>query len=109
MLQPGAKRLYLGSSKRVQSCLGELTPDVVSKGQVSDYPIVGALGYVLTALDSNRPWLRTVGGYNENEESLETFATIEAEMTRRHLGINVFGWGEDEKYDDGALVSTVRP
>ena len=107
VLKPGAKRLYLGSSKRLQSRLGELTPDVVSKGQVSDYPIVGALGYVLTALDSNRPWMRTVNGYNENAETFETFATIEAEATRRHLGINVFGWGEDD--DDGALVPTVRP
>jgi hypothetical protein len=109
MLQPGAKRVYLGSSRCLQSCLGELTPDVVSKGQVSDYPIVGALGYVLTALDSYSPWLRDVGRYNGHEGSLETFATIEAEMTRRHLGINDFGWGENEEYDDGALVPTVRP
>ena len=109
MLKPGAKRLYLGSSRCLQSRLGELTPDVVSKGQISDYPIVGALGYVLTALDSYSPWLRDVDRYNGHAESLETFATIEAEVTRRHLGSNVFGWGEDEKYDDGALVPTVRP
>lgn len=108
MVQPGSKRLYMGSSKRLQSALGELTPEVVSKGQVSDYPLVGALGYVLTALDSNRPWLRDVDHYDGNAESFETFATNEAGITRRHLGLGDFDWGVEEDYDDGVLVPTFK-
>ncbi len=102
----GKKRLKVGECTRLRNHIQNAPVDVAVKGDIKDYPALAALGGVVHSLMMLMPWL----GFSKPER---TTPTIQDPLTEPQKDHDQDWWenesddyGEQEEYDDGALVGT---
>ncbi len=102
----GKKRLKVGECTRLRNHIQNAPVDVAVKGDIKDYPALAALGGVVHSLMMLMPWL----GFSKPERTTPTIQDPLTELQEDHdqdwWENESDDYGEQEEYDDGALVGT---
>ena len=71
-LAPNEKTLHLGESKLLPAAFNELSMSEVAKATDSQHPLLAALGYVVSALDSYANWDRDEPEFAQTEYDIDS-------------------------------------